>query len=145
MKLQDQVCTLEQAKRLKELGVNGNIYSWLTTICEPISTFLVSTGTEMQDNEWPAFTVAELGEMLPNGFKTRKNIEAKYRVNSEIPNKWICSGGCLAISRKAFHQTNKQYDTEAQARAEMLIYLLENKLIDANKVNQRLFKFNITF
>ena len=64
MKLEDQVCSLEQAKRLKELGVKQ----------EGIFNYLKTGGLKLS-SEFPsflhcysAFTVAELGEMI---FKTK--------------------------------------------------------------------------
>ena len=62
-----------------------------------------------------AFTIAELGEMLPNTFGTYKS-ENGWNVceveNGELKNIWALGG-----------------DTEADARGKMLCYLLENKLI----------------
>lgn len=61
-----------------------------------------------------AFTVAELGEMLPR-FTT------SYRTPGLIPGcEWACDG-----------DRHENADTEADARATMLAYLLENKLINA--------------
>ena len=60
-----------------------------------------------------AFTTAELGEMLPEDCRTRRSIDEK--------GKWLVD----ALSTDHFFRA----DTEADTRAKMLIYLLENKLI----------------
>jgi len=72
MKLEDQVCSLELAKRLKELGVKQESYFYW--ISDEDENFVVPTGTydwgdwpgyEKFEPKYSAFTVAELGEMLP--------------------------------------------------------------------------------
>src|SRR5689334_6568140 len=128
MELSKQVITLEQAKRLKELGVIAgsrfNYFSYKRN-GEVIEAFEFVPATYEIKEEFAALNVAELGEALPNGFKTRKAIPGKNK-SQEISgegNKWYCNGGCLSISRKAFIQTTKGYETEAEARGAMLIYL----------------------
>lgn len=78
-----------------------------------------------------AFTVAELGELLPAGFisgKSNPEYVPKYtkafwcgRVD-DYPWEWEDEGGY-----KSAHTTTG--DTEADARAKMLIYLYENNLL----------------
>ena len=65
---------------------------------------------------YSAFTVAELGEMLPNTvFSTKvRGDEWLWRCENVNENGYISSSGA---------------NTEADARAKMLIHLLENKLI----------------
>lgn len=117
MRLEDQVCSLEIARRLKELGVKQEsyfFYEWysdratrLTCKCEWI---------HIQTTKISAFTVAELGEMLPDKFTT-------YRDSCKFRGAW---------TDKASDLVGKLYvtsDTEADARAKMLIYLIENGLI----------------
>lgn len=132
MKLENQVVSLELAKRLKELGVkqesvfgyiNGQLY--LDGEKQP---------TKHSDNCVAAFTVAELGEMLPKAIK-------KLSVQG-VPQK---SDYYLDISWSDHDQkwrytySNPTYNacvdmwfeaTEADARAKMLIFLLENKHIE---------------
>jgi hypothetical protein len=61
-----------------------------------------------------AFTVAELGEKLPNHFHTIKMIGWEL-------GDWMCTLEGI--------DNQKVANTEADARATMLIYLLENKLV----------------
>lgn len=82
MKLQDQVCTLEQARRLKELGIiQESIWFWTfpvnermistkkgiihNTTCEDI--LIDNDGDEFDHEIAAAFTVAELGAMIGKG------------------------------------------------------------------------------
>jgi hypothetical protein len=119
VKLEDQVCSLELAKRLKELGVKqfGTIFAWA-----PISNRGTSDDWDWQDGVVPntfqadiefvaAFTVAELGEMLPE----------------------MCHSGRDGIGWLCFQPGNPEPyfngKTEADARAKMLIHLIENKLV----------------
>ncbi len=70
MKLENQVCTLEQAKKLKELGiVQDSLFYHIE--CNP-NVFEIEQIDENSyknydkgDPVFSAFTVAELGEMLP--------------------------------------------------------------------------------
>ncbi len=149
MKLEQQVTSLEISKRLKELRVKQeSLYKWADftnhcTVCSEkdcecqkgkyhSKQFQVLYDNrlfgeiEERDyieilNVYSAFTVAELGEMLPK----------MVRLNGE----------CDWWSQKCWDsekwQAQYRYDintkqvanTEADARGKMLIYLLENKLI----------------
>lgn len=114
MKLEDQVCNLELSKKLKELGVkqeslfyhynepyNDGEDDWVITTFEDYKTTY-----ENKSEPYSAYTVAELGEMLPVGFLFGKGTD-----------KWFCSG-------EGFDDEN-----EANTRAKMLIDLIENDLI----------------
>jgi hypothetical protein len=140
MKLSEQCCSLDQAKRLKELGVIGdrgtNLFFWIhlrKTKYRVEWTGIADHGmmesvTDLVDY-WPAFTVAELGVMLPSGYDTMK-----ITVQGEEYG-WrgydISDQQCPPIEEEF-------YPTEAQARASMLIHLLENNLITPSEVNNRL-------
>jgi len=116
MKIESQVCSLELAKKLKELGFeqesafyyaddeDGELLLVLNKDGEsdPIVAHLGEFEEEDSINV-SAYTVAELGEMFPDGF--------------------IC------IHANTVEQ-HREYDlTEADARAKTLIYLKENNLI----------------
>lgn len=113
MKLEDQVVSLELAKRLKELGVKQNSYfwwhfgdkeSWLNTYGPQPNQFAPSVA---------AFTVAELGEMLPLNCRTRRSIDE--------PGFWLIDSlGVDHFFRDRF---------EANARAKMLIHLIESGVV----------------
>lgn len=112
MKLENQVCLLDLAKKLKELGVKQESLFWWQGYLhsmnrvELVNTENLDTGYD----HYSAFTVAELGEMLPIGVSSRKSY----------------TGGDFMVKYKTVY---KRADTEVNARAKILIYLLENKLI----------------
>lgn len=118
MKIEEQVTNLELSKKLKEFGVKQSSY-WYWSCCNgvelkdrythPVVQALTINPHWMRDI-YSAFTVAELGEMLPKTYYSQR-----------IGNRWgiFEDRVCQEIYEK----------TEADARAKMLIYLLENKLI----------------
>jgi hypothetical protein len=122
MKLENYVCTLEQAKKLKELGVGReSIFSWFRHSGD--SQFdirryeeIVLAGYEQVG----AYTSQELAEEI---FKFcdqfRQNIS-----DDEIRMEAIYSKRLSVICPSYMKIPNI---TEARARAEFLIYLLENR------------------
>jgi len=173
MKLENQLCSLKLAKRLKELGVKQeSLFCWY----HPTS---MSQGREPTDKEWddktwligstlhlyenvgkkgrprswfigclPAFTTSELGEMLPAsiGNKTWLSYTKSFNGWKDICerisyDKWEKDKGAgqmlikskVKISNNPYREYEEQTLTEANARAKMLIYLLENKLINLPK------------
>jgi len=126
MNREQQVVSLELAKKLNELGVKQeSLFYWVRHWVPAIErrAFDLFYGKDENDkvNEYiSAFTVAELGEMLGTHYHS-------YKVKDYF--EWVCD----APNNKA----ESQYaNTEADARAKMLIYLLENKLIAHPEVEQ---------
>lgn len=122
MKLEHQVCSLELSKRLKELGFQQkSIFVWEVFNDNVFGVkfypnAVVSDGWNHY-KLYSAFTVAELGEMLP------ANAYSMYGIND-----WTaCYDGIKELGEEYFELSA---DTEANARAKMLSYLLENKLMD---------------
>ena len=134
MKLEHQVCKLEQARRLKELGVvQDSVWMWVY----PKNEKMISTekgvyyhlhakdiiadneGNEFDHEAASAWGVAELGVVL-RGYA--------------LPIWWtLWQGWCYKEGSQP-----RGYGTEAEARAAQLIYFLENKLITPESVNERL-------
>lgn len=126
MKLEQQVVSLELAKRLKELGVKQeSLYVYyhnglgdgvwkLGNWNEPIPPHVAEPNGPVVS----AFTVAELGEMLPDGYISKRG--------DKHEDKWAVWDDRVVtpLSDKVMYA-----DTEADARAKMLAYLLENKLM----------------
>ena len=119
--LEKQVCSLELAKRLKELGVKQESYfSWVEgAIWDATMQSDYETPNIEKRSKWiAAFTVAELGEMLPDQISS-------WKMGLE----WICSYDELHESGVAIPEQRVFEGTEADARAKMLIYLVENKFV----------------
>lgn len=129
MKLEDQVCSIELGKRFKELGVQqDSLFYYIETSYRASDTArdrhhnqhrkkLIYKPGGWSEKEtppskfWSIYTVAELGEMLS------KESNSVMFAN----NKWA------SVIEQLLQLTLSR--TEADARAKMLIYLLENKLI----------------
>jgi hypothetical protein len=120
MKLENQVCSLQLAKRLKELGVRqSSHFYWQKKIFAndpPVDPWILNDSIDTHALEnISAFTVAELGEMLAEGL---------FRSWKSSSGHWYCTYLPL---RRGEHE--EMGDTEARARARMLIYLIENSLV----------------
>lgn len=148
MTLEEQVCSLELAQRLKELGVKQEslCYWRLAYFVSERFDNGISLGkkgkfgdyhvayhprprfstadlkwnendlTRLNETELSAFSVAELGELLPPFTKS-------FRDKSlENPEYWIRLEG---EEEDLVHAAK----TEANARAKMLVHLIENNLI----------------
>lgn len=130
MELKSQNCSLELSKRLQELGVKQESLWWWTKLKFKLLDLkgkeyqwaIDYTYNRKKDREYlySAFTVAELGEMLPCDYITWKSKKGK---------KWVCRW-----LEDYKDERLQKATTEANARAKMLIYLLENKLIKSGGV-----------
>jgi len=122
MKLEQQVCSLELAKRLRELEVKQESLFWWHDGCSALvkphvkrqNDYCVGT----QNGSVSAFTVAELGEMLPIEYISQRRPYGSIGANEY---RWLTG--------KYDDDYVISASTEADARAKMLIYLLEKKLI----------------
>lgn len=125
MKLEDQVCSLELAQKLKVLGVKQNsVFWWMQRKGGSIfvsSAYGCDCWVELPyDNEifCCAFTVAELAEYFPENIASGKDFSGSY----------FC---------RVFNKDDMIFfdGTEADARAKALIYLIENKLVKVSDGN----------
>lgn len=156
MKLEKQVCTLEQAKRLKELGIEQQSHftwyevsdgsdegnpdaegvEWYEILAQkdhhrmmdmavyPVASDLTTSDGEFCSTRgiYSAFTVAELGAMLPTAYDTMRTAE-----------------GWRGYGNQGYdYPTEEVYENESEPRAVMLIHLLENNNITATDCNNRL-------
>lgn len=133
MRLEQQVCSLELAKRLRELGVEQeSLHYWRKffdgwSVCgEP----LPPPGIYSPEKVISAFTVAELGEMLPVVLdKNEKGLWLRMWKDASKHGAF----GIEYVNDEVKHISGayprERADTEADARAKMLIYLAEKKLL----------------
>ena len=141
MKIENQVCTLEQAKRLKGLGIKyPSAFYW--AYIEDNKKYLKERSgiswhpslhlSPFERERWAsgvgslnAYNVAELGVMLPTlGITTLKSNNGR---GSDF-----FSVNCHYAKERMNHHN------EAFVKAAMLIYLLHKQSITAAEVNERL-------
>jgi len=123
MNLENQVCSLEYAKRLRELGVKQKSYfRWEERDTGEIEIYH-SKPVSIAHNYYSAFTVAELGDILPDWCQTKTYIHPQLGRQYEI--------GTLTWINKSEYEWDCICgdDNEANARAKILIFLLENGII----------------
>ncbi len=145
MELPQQVCSLDLAKRLQELGVKQeSLFWWIQQVQEHLErngtvTFIPTESWVVNDrpgsaDSYSAFTVAELGEILPESIHV-----------SGAPFHLRITHGTRAVHHWAIGYTN--YDAswwpglideknEANGRAKLLVYLLENNLLTVESASQ---------
>ena len=127
MKLEDQVCNLELAKKLYDLGVrNESLFYYGGHDGGEIELLFCPNFSDQPtenhyDWEVPTFTVAELGELLPERVNREEESELfGFNEFNKRNSSWI-------VEYKYMWEIEDK--NEANSRAKMLIYLLENKLI----------------
>ena len=139
MKLENQVTNLELSKCLEKLGVKQESLFWWTQEETPTNSNMHEYGYLQKDMRWlcmygqrsrlsgsriyqeySAFTVAELGEMLPKGYMSMRCDKGYLCGNSDFTDDrgFIPDPATLGL-----------FETEANARAEMVAYLKENNLL----------------
>lgn len=161
MKIEDQVCSLQQSRKLKELGVvqEGQFF-WGNDLTKSKPKMILHSKSDVLMNmaiidkyiipkvnikHWlkekkflVAFSVAELGVMLPEHYPS-------WRFTFKKRLKWITTvilkdnvkdGKTI----KTANEFDRYEETEAQSRATLLIALLENEVIKVADVNKRLIK-----
>lgn len=141
MTIEQQCCTLAQSKRLKELGINQSLSLFAVyegaKMSKATGKNIISDvwgyriGCEQSAKEWKeeekvfaAFTVAELGVMLPE-------MCSSHWYRNEIIDDviWVCAGAL---------EDPIVSGNEAQSRAALLIHLLETGKVTAEECNNRL-------
>lgn len=125
MKLEDQVVSLELAKRLKELGMKQNtLFIWIVGHWQEqkeeigMLRYVYEKGGDgfVVTASYPAPTVAELGEMLPIDCHSKRKKDGWYCFKEWNP-------------KEQTSPIFQHYKTESDARARMVCYLIENGLV----------------
>ena len=135
MKIEQQVCSLELSKKLKELGVKQDgLWVWVEAdeLTQEEGWFVRlshSYGEKLDPNpnSVSAFTVSELGDMLPRKLNSKTISDWFLKFYQHQDGDWLCE----YIDQPPYRnvQIQEYAHTEADARANMLIYLIENSLI----------------
>lgn len=125
MKTKQFVCTLQQAKRLKELGVKQkSIFYWEGNLDSTayFIRYIDYENKKIWEDTFSAFTVTELGIMMPPhilSIKTDFNKYLCYSTSNTVVTDKMCEGS-----------------TEAEVRAAMLIHLLESNLFGVKDITK---------
>ena len=125
--LENQVTSLEPSMRLKELGVEQDSLWYWGERTYSDGKDIVSK-SRLRSSAWneicSAFTVAELGEMLPARIKTDYG-SWNYLLIVKLENtkEWLIG----------YYHDEIKGNTLANACAKMLIYLIEHKLEEAKR------------
>src|SRR5574341_2010928 len=116
MKLENQVCTLEQAKRLKELGVTQESYFHFGDHLDGVTESWMHEGDE--DVFYAAFTVAELGVMIGRGtnaatlfydaVQDRMNRSHSFTIALDVQFVANCIIGMLETGRLTMEEVNQR-------------------------------------
>lgn len=128
MKLENQVCTREKAEKLKELGIAQDALFYHTHSQK--WGVMPRKSIDFSGTPSAAFTVAELGIMLQARFQPGHSFMDLDRIY------WYHTWQKYGKSQPILGP----YDSEAEARAAMLIHLLETKYLTTAEVNARLEK-----
>jgi len=154
MKIEKQVCNLKLAKRLKQLNCKQESLFYWANKSRCLNGYYFDSGetdeyilalneykTENSKKDYSAFTVAELGEMLlqfpypaaivAKWYSSGVFVDIQFRLGFKTVPKLNMTK--MAIKRKVNKYGVKTLEnlpkTEADARAKLLIYLIENKII----------------
>lgn len=127
MNIEQQVVSLELAKKMKELGFDD--YSFFTYAVFDHATFIwtkkdfsLDKSTEPLLATYPAYTVAELGNMLPWDIVIHRDIDKGWHITFQAN----------GMTEKDMQFSEGPIETDA--RAKMLIYLAENNLINPKDI-----------
>ena len=132
MKIENQVVNRKLAIQLKNLDVKQDSYwkwenysknaywyvkEWQLTesSCLDDEVNVIGLRNPKDYEIYSAFTVAELGEMLPEGYYSQKEM-----------NSWACADADNHLAVTNIYDCDNIY-TEADVRAKMLICLIKNK------------------
>lgn len=135
MNIESHVINLELSKRLKELGVKQHSYFKWEERESGYTELFHSKGTSIAHKYYSAFLASELGEMLQPIILSRRTdnyLYLKFMKNNaqDTDIAWLCS---YISDHEQLPEIYSHSKTEADARAKMLIYLIENKLIELLK------------
>ncbi len=123
MKIENQVCSLELAQKLKELGVKQESVWWWVRINDNDKWILLHGPISNKDgSSFSAFTVAELGRMLPGQFVNEFDRPLSWDTGKHE----MTDGRIIWYFGYDATIPVHEADTEANARAKALIWLIEN-------------------
>ena len=177
MNLKDQVCLIEQAKKLNKLGIKYDSYFYYAEYQDDYlkehNIIIFDKNNEIVDNSrkdimrslytekavlfYPAFSVAELDELLPKKlfledhgtmFISKDALYHGVSLYQLYPNGYnheyfetgyIESAGSNATLKNKYYE--KYGDTEAESKANLLLFLLETEKVNIEDINSNKNKY----
>lgn len=130
MDIEKQVCTLEQSRRLKEIGLNQlSAFYWVNDFDIWEVQFYLGYKASILCDKYSAYTAAELIKMngSNSGIETGATKENKGKF-------YMQTGGFGEDNKPVF----TYYESFAEASAAKLINALENEWLDVETCNSRL-------
>lgn len=125
MNIEGQLTSLELSKRLMELGVRQDaVYSWLQDSNGTITCGRIGAFSENIKSICSAFSGAELGNILARAVK-RLNPETVHIEMYWIYGQWHVVGNDIDS-----HNIRKCADKLVDAMAELVIHMIEHKMLD---------------
>lgn len=115
--LESQLCTVEQAKRLKELGAPQNSFWYWTERWMPHQKDDWLLDYNKHGNQFAAFSVAELGQLLPWDIVIARD----YKSN------WIATFQADGLPENC--TASFKSESEVEVRFKLLEFLLNHKLL----------------
>lgn len=137
MKLESQVISLDLAKRLKALGVKQESCFYWIDVGMQRGYELADHRNRGHDDEYiAAFTVAELGEMLPCEIHNAQSTDhpvhrfISEKTTQDMKGTQVEGWHAFYICKTCKGRLGSQWSVEeAEARGLMLEYLITNKLL----------------
>ncbi|MHC1572380.1 MAG: hypothetical protein ACXQTL_06495 [Methanosarcinales archaeon] len=131
MDIEDQVVSVELARKLKEVGIGCNEYQpetiWRWKELKPFGWYVGESILRTLEEWAPAFTVAELMEQLPAVIETKAG---RYRLTIEKYEHLWCVSYIGTAGDALETILNKKL---ADALGEMWIWLVENGYMEVEK------------
>jgi hypothetical protein len=129
MKLDEQVTSLELSKRLHALGApQTSVFYWVENKRGDANPLIVGPdAVDIPDaNFYSAFTVAELGAIMPYSFVSERRASGRWECGQRY--RLEVDG---SAPRHRFADVTEVFfgDTEVEVRAKMLIFVLESSPI----------------
>jgi hypothetical protein len=126
MTLDEQVTSLDLSKRLHALGApQTSIFYWVENKQGDANPLIVGpNAVDIPDaNFYSAFTVAELGAMMPYSFVSERRASGRWECGQRY--RLEVEG---STSRHPFADVTEVFfaDTEVEVRAKMLLFVLES-------------------
>lgn len=127
--LKNQVCSLESGRVLKNIGIEFEpFWKWKRSNDE----WSLCMGSN-DSYKTPAYGVAELGEMLPGMIETTRQYELATIKDDDC---WVCryvAGNDMKKFLVGFAAAS-----EAEARARLLIQIIESGYTTVAEINERM-------